>query len=150
MRQDEITEEVFNDLLSHVSNGKTLRSFCREINLQYSYMYNYINELDTRALRFARAREIGSEAIGEECLEIADTPQEGIETEESENGTKIKKADMLNHRKLQIYTRLQLLAKWNPKKWGDKLDLNANISEPVVIEVVRKNLNKPTKEEDEV
>lgn len=26
--------------------------------------------------------------------------------------------------KLRIETRLKLLAKWNPKKWGEKVDLN--------------------------
>jgi hypothetical protein len=28
---------------------------------------------------------------------------------------------MIEHRKLRIETRLKLLAKWNPKKYGDKL-----------------------------
>jgi len=27
---------------------------------------------------------------------------------------------MIEHRKLRIDTRLKLLAKWNPKKYGDK------------------------------
>ena len=31
---------------------------------------------------------------------------------------------MLGHRKLQIETRLKLLAKWDPKRYGDKVDLN--------------------------
>lgn len=32
--------------------------------------------------------------------------------------------DHVQRSKLRIETRLKLLAKWNPKKWGDKLDLN--------------------------
>jgi hypothetical protein len=31
--------------------------------------------------------------------------------------------DMLGHRKLQIETRLKLLAKWSPKRYGDKLGI---------------------------
>ena len=35
--------------------------------------------------------------------------------------TETKCADMIEHRKLRIDTRLKLLAKWNPKKYGDKM-----------------------------
>jgi hypothetical protein len=65
----------------------------------------------------------GHDAIAEQALQIADTPQEGVRTERSEDGTKEIREDMLGHRKLQIYTRLQLLAKWNPKKYGDRAAL---------------------------
>ena len=30
---------------------------------------------------------------------------------------------MLGHRKLQVETRLKLLAKWDPKRYGEKLAL---------------------------
>jgi hypothetical protein len=75
------------------------------------------------AERFAHAREIGLDVIAEETLAIANTPVEGVRIEESDTGTKTVKEDALGHRKLQIETRLKLLAKWNPKKYGDKLDI---------------------------
>ena len=46
----------------------------------------------------------------------------------------IKKVDMLGHRKLQIETRLKLLAKFNPKKYGDKVVHSGDDENPVVIE----------------
>ncbi len=84
-------------------------------------VYDWRREDEDFATRFAGARELGEEAIAQECLAIADTPLIGEETEESENGKKVKRGDMLGHRKLQIETRLKLLAKWNPKKWGEKV-----------------------------
>lgn len=72
------------------------------------------------ATQFARARDIGFDAIAEDALRIADTPIEGIRREESEQGVKEVHEDMLGHRKLQVETRLKLLAKWSPKKYGDK------------------------------
>lgn len=88
------------------------------------------------AAAIARAREIGEYAIAEECLAIADTPQEGWEEKyervmvpnpDDPDGDKVeefvlierKSGDMLQHRKLRIETRLKLLAKFNPKRWGD-------------------------------
>jgi hypothetical protein len=69
----------------------------------------------------ARARVMGHDALAEECLQIANTPLEGSEITEDDKGTSVKRGDMLGHRKLQIETRLKLLAKWDPKRYGDKL-----------------------------
>lgn len=69
----------------------------------------------------AQARARGYDALAEECLQIANTPLEGQETTTDEKGTSVKKGDMLGHRKLQIETRLKLLAKWDPRRYGDKL-----------------------------
>jgi hypothetical protein len=33
---------------------------------------------------------------------------------------------MIAHRKLKIETRLKLLSKWNPKKYGDKMDVTTD------------------------
>jgi hypothetical protein len=44
------------------------------------------------------------------------------------------KEDMLGHRKLQIETRLKLLAKFNPKKYGDRIALAGDPASPIKIE----------------
>jgi hypothetical protein len=91
----------------------------------------------------ARAREEGFDTIAADCLRIADTPMPGkVERREllgvlkrkDEAGeeqalvlpdaelvvTEERTEDMLGHRKLQIETRLKLLAKWDPKRYGDR------------------------------
>jgi hypothetical protein len=70
----------------------------------------------------ARARILGFDAIAEECLEIANTPLDGEETKYNADGVVVerKRSDMLGHRKLQIETRLKLLAKWDPKRYGER------------------------------
>lgn len=73
----------------------------------------------------ARAREEGFDMIAAECLEIADTPLMGVKTTVGKYGIEETREDMLAHRKLQIETRLKLLAKWDPRRYGDKLDVNA-------------------------
>jgi hypothetical protein len=91
------------------------------------------------ATAIAHARDVGYDAMAEDCLTIADTPMLGEEISESEDedGVKritIKKVDMLGHRKLQIETRLKLLAKFNPKRYGDKITHAGDDVNPVVIE----------------
>ena len=41
--------------------------------------------------------------------------------------------DMLGHRKLQIETRLKLLAKWNPQKYGDKVQVGGDAENPLTV-----------------
>ena len=110
-----------------IESGKTLRAYCRQDGKpSYGTVYDWLEEdakteQKEESSRFARARELGEAQILQECLEIADNTQEGmIITEKPDGTTETKRADMIEHRKLRIETRLKLLAKWNPKKYGDK------------------------------
>ena len=110
-----------------IESGNTLRSYCRqEGKPSYGTVYDWLEDDAKRekveSSRFAHARDIGEEVILQECMEIADTPQVGeIVTEKGDGTVEVKRTDMIEHRKLRIETRLKLLAKWNPKKYGDKL-----------------------------
>lgn len=74
---------------------------------------------------YKEAKEQGFDALAQQALSIADTPVLGeIVRESDKEGRTVTQEDMLGHRKLQVETRLKLLAKWYPKKYGDKLDLN--------------------------
>ena len=68
----------------------------------------------------ARARDTGFDLIALDAMRIADTPVDGKRIKRSEDGTEVVVEDMLGHRKLQVETRLKLLAKWDPKRYGDK------------------------------
>ena len=73
------------------------------------------------ASRIARARDLGYDEIAEDCLEIIDS------------------ADDANLGKAQVWTRLQLLAKWNPKKYGERTVLAGDPEAPIAIaEVIAK------------
>ena len=124
--------EFFEEVIQRISEGDTLRSICREHGERWQTVYEWMKVDVSLHDRFARARLDGADAIAEETLRIADTPVIGEEVEMDESGKvyKRKKSDMLGHRKLQIETRLQLLAKWFPQKYGHKqqLDIDANVS----------------------
>ena len=66
----------------------------------------------------------GYDALAAECLAIANTPLEGIRTKVGKDGVEVTKEDMLGHRKLQVETRLKLLAKWDPKRYGDRINVD--------------------------
>lgn len=82
----------------------------------------------------ARSREEGEDWLAAECLQIADTQSPGVieKHERDKDGnlvlTERRTEDMLHHRKLQIETRLKLLAKWNPKKYGDQVNVTGHVT----------------------
>lgn len=101
----------------------------------WTTVYDWIEGDEAFSLRIARARKLGFDAIAEEALSIADTPVMGEESEKSGKNIKIKRGDMLGHRKLQVETRLKLLAKWCPEKYGERtaMELTGASGGPVQI-----------------
>lgn len=78
------------------------------------------------SLAIARAREDGFDAIAVEALKIADECRIGEKVKTDSEGKVVEKqtGDMVERARLQIDTRLKLLAKWDPKRYGDKVDVN--------------------------
>ncbi len=116
------TPEIVEEILKRVSDGEPLAQVCRDEHMPHrDTFYDWLKADDELSRRFARARDLGFDMIALDALRIADTTCEGVETEESENGVKVKRSDMLGHRKLQVETRLKLLAKWDPKRYGERV-----------------------------
>lgn len=115
---------IIDKILDGIIVGIPLATICSEQGMPSAIT---VNEWRTKYPEFdnafARAREAGYDKIAADCLRISDTPLEGIETKVSPDGTTVTSKDMLGHRKLQIDTRLKLLSKWDPKRYGDKLDV---------------------------
>jgi hypothetical protein len=76
--------------------------------------------------------------MAEEALHISNTPHFGqkkvYSSGEDEDSVTVTEEDMLGHRKLQIETRLKLLACWNPKKYGTKVQMGGDPGNPIQIE----------------
>lgn len=115
------TEDKIETILEAVTAGTPLAEVLRQEGMpKPSTFYDWLNADADLSGRFARAREFGADAIAADCLKIADTPVEGVRRKVSDDGVEETTEDMLGHRKLQVETRLKLLAKWDPKRYGDK------------------------------
>lgn len=124
-RPSNYSQETADAIVEWIAEGKPLREFCRQESAPaWQTVYDWLSAHEDFSGRFARARDMGADAIAEEAMEIADTPLEGVRTEiGGKDGPKEVREDMLGHRRLQVETRLKLLAKWHPKKYGDKTEL---------------------------
>lgn len=135
-RPSTYTDEIVDEVIRRVSDGEPLAQVCRDDHTPaLRTFYDWVEARPELSARFARAREAGFDIIAHDALRIADTPVEGVTTQESDDGVKITREDMLGHRRLQVDTRLKLLAKWDPKRYGDKqaIDLGGQAGNPVAV-----------------
>ena len=138
-RPSKYTPEIAKQICEQLSDGIPLREICKQEGFpawQTVYDWMYRDEGLSRAI--AHARDLGYDAIAEDCLMIADNMLMGEEVTESRDDKgkvtiSTKTVDLLGHRRFQVYTRLKLLAKFNPKKYGDKVQVGGDPENPLAV-----------------
>lgn len=119
-RRTKYTDKLAAEICERLSAGETLRSICRDERMpKWQTVYQWMEGNGDFADRIARAREVGFDAIAAEALEIADEEPECIT---GDGGTR-RDGGYIAWQKNRVWTRLQLLAKWSPQKYGDKTSM---------------------------
>jgi hypothetical protein len=77
----------------------------------------------------ARARETGWDVIAMEALAIADHTAQ--DTVKGQDGREIANSEWITRSRLRVETRLKLLAKWDPKRYGDKQLVGSDPDNPL-------------------
>lgn len=119
--------ELFTEMCDRHAEGETISGICRSSDRYPSqrqfYTWMHADEINEAIFRDARAAF--EMTLLDECLDIANTPEEGEHIVDFGHGrVEVRRADMLEHRKLKVSTRFKMLATVNPKKYGAKVDLN--------------------------
>lgn len=115
------------EILDRLSRGEPLAQICRDEGMPTSNGWrDWCSADEALGIAYARAREDGFDQIATQALVIADEQHEGETVTVKADGTvETRREDMLGHRRLQIETRLKLLAKWDPKRYGDKVQVES-------------------------
>ena len=116
-----------------LSEGVPLREICRMEGMPaWRNIYFWMARDDDLSAHIARAREAGYDAIAEECLDIADNATNDWMDREFRNAhgkievQRVVDSEHIQRSKLRIETRLKLLAKWRPEKYGEKTILTGD------------------------
>jgi len=118
-RPSSFSQEVADEICERLSQGEPLRQICRDDRMPaWQTVYGWKAAHEEFSKRIASAREAGFDAIAEECLDIAD--ETAFDTVSTEHGDRAN-TEWISRSKLRVETRLKLLAKWDPKRYGDKI-----------------------------
>lgn len=118
------TPEIEQEIIERLSAGEPLEQICRDEHMPAVRTVNDWRAADERlSADIARARILGFDAIAESCLEIADDGRnDWMERQDSNGGTSgwSLNGEHVQRSKLRVETRLKLLAKWDPTRYGDQ------------------------------
>lgn len=121
---DEYKTAAKDIIVNLLSDGITLRAICRMNNSpSWVTVYDWMDDDPDFALRIARARVLGFDAIAEDTVAIADDGSQDFVTIVNSKGKRqvVFDAEHVQRSKLRVWTRLQLLAKWSPEKYGEMI-----------------------------
>jgi len=135
MEQAERDEKAQAIVAEIADTGKSLRSVCESNEVKPSTFLLWVSNDSALAEQYARAMQVRADTHFSEIVEISDKQEIGTVETAKEWGTEIKTADMVEHRKLRIDARKWVIARMNPRKYGDKLELAGNTESPLTVVV---------------
>lgn len=123
-------------ICERLANGDTLRQICRDEKINHVTVAVWRKDDQEFDKRVKAARDAGFDAIAEQCIEIADA----TDTYKSRDSVSGKVRDAQRD-KVRVWTRLQLLAKWDPKRYGEmqKLQHSGSIGIEQLVTASRKD-----------
>jgi hypothetical protein len=112
------TQKLGDTVCERVGRGEPLAAVCRELGIGRQTVHDWRATNPQFNVQFARARDNGYDAIAEQVLEIAD--------DERKDWILTKKGTLcdetaVSRARLMVESRLKLLAKWDPARYGDRL-----------------------------
>jgi hypothetical protein len=134
-------EVLFKKIIAEIEQGSSLRAALRKYApLRMSTFQNWLDKDKSKQDRYVRATQLRAEAIFEDILSIADENYK--DTYVDENGIERTDHDVVQRAKLRIDSRKWMLAKMQPTKYGDKLDVtsgNRTLAVPAIVGMVIQN-----------
>jgi len=106
--------EILDEIVYRLREGEPLTAICRSPGMpSVALVYQWTDADPDAARALLQARELGEDAIALDILRIADgkSPIEDGKPSDAQRD------------KLRVDTRLKLLAKFNPKRWGDSTQI---------------------------
>ena len=104
------TDAIADEIVKRLSSGETMASICRDDHMPgVTTVWSWGEKDPAFSESIARARVDGFDAIADKALEIADDTLGDPQRD-----------------RLRVETRLKLLAKWDPKRYGDKVQVGGD------------------------
>ncbi len=127
-RPVKMTPAMQKRIIDGISAGETLSSICQEPGmLKTVAVYRFLGNPANLEFRnsYAHARKLQADSLVDSMVDISRTPAMGeiveeFEGEEGKSYTKTRRADMTEHRKLQVDTIKWVAARLNSMKYSEK------------------------------
>jgi len=101
-----VTDKPIAEICERLAKGNSLRAICKDMKLnEATVRYWFVTDAEAFT-HSARARELGCDALADECLEIADGSGDPAD------------------KRIKIDTRIRLIGKWS-QRYSDKVTVKS-------------------------
>lgn len=138
MYSDKQIETLFDEICDRIAKGESLSAILRNNDMpSRPLFYKWIKDNDEKINKYARATEIRSELIFDEMLDIADDGLNDFTKKQIDEGIEVEvlNSEHIQRSRLRIDTRKWILSKMNPKKYGDKIEVDNKLSGSLSIDL---------------
>ena len=124
----DFTRKVAAEICKRMMKGESLSSICRDDFMPPRWqVYEWLTADTEFANSYARAMDIRADHIFDDIFEIADDASH--DTVADEDGHERLNAEHVQRSRLRIDTRKWALARMNPRKYGDKIEVDNKSSD---------------------
>lgn len=137
-------QKIADEILEGIAEGNSLKATCKTLELKYHTVYSWmVTHKDTFFKLSPHAYDTGYDALADQCLEIAD--ESSKDKIIMPDGQEVLNSEAIQRSRLRIDTRLRLLGKWKPKKYGDRTIHSGDEDNPLRLETVTRTIIDPKK-----
>ncbi|VXC99129.1 terminase small subunit-like protein [Sphingobacterium multivorum] len=128
---DDKKEEAFEQVINRICDGESLRAILqcanRDLLPSVAVFLKWISEDKELEKQYARAMEIRAEIMFDEIIEISDESNPDIDI--TDDGKLRVVGEAIQRSRLKIDARKWALSKMNPKKYGEKTEIDHKSSD---------------------
>jgi hypothetical protein len=140
-RPSKYTKVLADKICDRIMSGESLLSICKDPSMpSRSNIHKWILKYQYFRDNYACAREVRADILFDEILDIADETSQDTITDE--DGYEKPNSEWITRSKLRVDARKWTLSKMQPKKYGDKLEVDqktehsGKIEHGVVINII--------------
>lgn len=129
--------KIFQNVIDLIGQGNSVRKIFRDhkdIGTTRDKFNEWLRESKELVNQYARATSQRADIMFDEIVEIADKQGKDVKLVD---GIEVIDHNLVNRNRLQIDSRKWILSKMNPKKYGDKLDIDQSLDNQITITVKR-------------
>ena len=119
-------EKIFNKVIDYISNGMSLRKALKQKDVFSKTVWDELIKEEEKNTQYARACSERADCIFDEIIDISDNS--GNDTI-IKDGVEIVNHEAIQRDRLRVEARKWAVSKMNPKKYGDKLQVDATVDD---------------------
>lgn len=129
--------KIADEIIKKIENGQSVRFIGQEDDMPAeSTIHEWLKKHSEFSEKYVRAKEAYADSVFEEILEIADDSRNDWVERETRRGSFIALNDeAIGRARLRVDARKWMLGKLAPKKYGDKLEIEAKVEGEVKITI---------------